>query len=256
MEPGKSIRNILRKQKCSYCKEEGHKITNCNNINLILFGELCRHKKNYDSERGNIDFAIWLISYYLEEEDSLSIIKAYAISRCKIRLNLHIHKYLEAIINYEYNILNDIESSDYIKLPEVEELGEFYNDNDNISIELMMFILNNCNSNNYIYLYNIIYINICNSNNYINNIKPSIKGIEIIDLVNENNNSLSECGVCLQSNKRNKDMIEFDCKHKLCNRCTNKIMDMNKNLCCPYCRHNISSIKYSYGVELSFNIEK
>jgi len=239
MEPGKSIRNILRKQKCSYCKEEGHKITNCNNINLILFGELCRHKKNYDSERGNIDFAIWLISYYLEEEDSLSIIKAYAISRCKIRLNLHIHKYLEAIINYEYNILNDIESSDYIKLPEVGEFGEFYNDNDNISIELMIFILNNCNSNN-----------------YINNKKPSIKGIEIIDLVNENNNSLSECGVCLQSNIRNKDMIEFDCKHNLCNKCTNKIMDMNKNLCCPYCRHNISSIKYSYGVELSFNIEK
>ena len=125
----------------------------------------------------------------------------------------------------------------YSKL--VEELGEFYNDNDNISIELMMFILNNCNSNN-----------------YINNIKPSIKGIEIIDLVNENNNSLSECGVCLQSNIRNKDMIEFDCNHNLCNRCTNKIMDMNKNLCCPYCRHNISSIKYSYGVELSFNIEK
>ena len=221
MEIGSRIRRTLSRRKCSYCREEGHRINNCNHNDLLLFEDLCNIKKNQIDIFDNkvYRFTSWLVSYIILHTYIISIVKAYAISKCNSRLNLHINRYIEVICNKIYNIEDDITNSDYVQLSNTPII-------DGYIPSLLSYISNNI-------------------------IKHDINAT----IVKYNGpDKEKNCGICW-CDKNDQDFIKFNCSHETCNTCLNKIVGENNSTSCPFCRTKITKIQLNEGTKITFAIK-
>lgn len=220
MEIGSRIRRTFSCRKCSYCREEGHRINNCNHHNLRIFEDICNIKKDILNQFDNKvqRFTSWLIIYIISNSDMISIVKAYAISKCNSRLNLDLKIYIESICNKIYNIEDDIINSDYVQL------------SNSIIIDGSVPSL-------------LSYFQI-------------IKKYDINATIVKYNGPYKEknCGICW-CDKKSSDFIKFECNHETCNACLNKMITSDKIVPCPFCRAKITNIQLNEGTEITFTIK-
>jgi hypothetical protein len=246
MLAGQRIRETLRTRKCSYCKQAGHRINNCDHNNIQLFDELCRLKKTeienmesltisyeYSSRiltKGST-FLLWLTYFIINNPEQVENLKVYAVNKCNLRCDTSIERQIIYITNYIYDILDDINHENFIPIIMA-----------NNSWDRLTYRRSQINTN--------LILNIWGIAGFLES--PLIKGNSI---VYEGNNSEKECGVCLDSIKE-KNFITFGCKHELCSGCMNNIMKfkssyqyMNR---CPFCRDQINKIQFYKETELTF----
>lgn len=231
------IRQIARC--CSFCRQTGHNITNCQDNRLTTFEELCISQKNlFQLEENYIArFKDWLCSYYLN--DSL-IVKSFAIRKCGATTRTPVNGIIQIILNYIYNIYdtNSGESQDYIPLSS----EELYVDRLRTGILGLLMIQNN-NRNDL--LQNIItnYILYGILPDKIFNIEYKI---EPNSDVNKNvlNKQMCDCNICYES-VENVNFVKFNCNHEFCKICVKNILkNCNEYTIptCAFCRAEIKEI--------------
>jgi len=196
-----------RRNRCSFCRMEGHNRLVCNDQRLLDFELNCATKCQIMSET---DFYVWLTETY-ETNDS-HLLKTYAAKKTRIQFNnvrdISIYKdaitrYIYEIYKYQYNI-HDI----------VEDIRFAY-------LFLQMA-----------------------ENMYAKNEEPKKFEIEsIVEPLTNSVENISECCICFESYKK-EDFITLGCNHEFCNDCLKKTLlsDNREKPCCACCRTEVSTI--------------
>jgi len=215
------LRRLLRK--CSYCKETGHNISNCNHSSLTHFDSICLFKKS-ELINNPLQFAQWLALTSIENVNCNTLIKAYGISKhgCVLRDNMHV--VIEKITNKLYNLVENI-NEDYVRLPEMENSSATSIFNDMISFNLMTTLLS--------------------PRSVTAQIHPEEDEIVIKliydETVHKNVDSI-ECSICYET-KNTAEIVQLNCNHSFCKCCTKQIVETKPN--CPYCREKINKISFN-----------
>lgn len=233
---------------CSFCKESGHNIKNCNDSRLIDFEYDCSvHVHNAMSM---LDFSFWINDAY---SDNKQLLKSYAINKGLFK-NKDRHtffEYCEKISRYTCEIykpefLVEENEDDSLESMLVNLADHFGNQSeriampqfeiqDNVGIEriVMREMLS------YMLLRNLLNTGEEPPSVVKRKIKLTSKNIIYIDT-----NELCECTICL-NDKMEKDIIELQCDHQICKECVIQIIQTKKdgNPTCPYCRAEITGLK-------------
>jgi hypothetical protein len=211
---------------CSYCKIQGHNITQCNDRRLLVFQENLINRRNELLEIYSIDFSN-KISYFetwLYSNDQ-NLIKAYAIRYCGSCLRHTLQICVTKIINYIWDAQNNI-------------LGNYLNENNYIQFPS----LDESPNISYDFLSELILISI--QEHTIENRKFNIKPI-LCSLNEKECNDSEECNICYEVIK-NYDMTSLNCNHRFCGNCMSQLLkkcDRSKVPCCAMCRTEINYIK-------------
>lgn len=115
------INQLLLNNTCSFCGGTGHNIRTCNDSRIIDFELECADAKTLCSifvEPINC-FKLWLIDYYLDGNKG-TLVKTFAIRKCRCRISTNIDIMIERIISYFYDDV--FEYDDYfIPFPQIFE---------------------------------------------------------------------------------------------------------------------------------------
>ena len=207
------VRNIISgNRRCSFCNETGHNITSCNNHRLICFKDLCILNKGLcyltNEPRGN--FKQWLMNYYIEYTQ---VVKAFAISKCRCRLNSLPEFIIEKITSYifeEEEILPDY-------IPFIE--------GDDIAVQALLLL---------------------SLAGYENNRNKFSINTNIQPLDSDKAEEICDCAICYGDELREKNFIILNCSHKFCKDCFKGSLEhvpLSQELpTCALCRTEISSI--------------
>ena len=248
----KNLKSNYQSQKttrrCSFCKESGHNIKNCNDNRLLDFENDCSvHVQNAMSM---LDFTFWINEAY---SNNKQLLKSYAVNKGLIK-NKHNHTYFECcekiscymceIYKPEFPVEeNEDESLESMMLNLVHQFGNQserftipqFEIQDNVGIEriVMREMLA------YMLVRNLLNPGDQNQEVVKRKIKLTSKNIIYIDT-----NELCECSICL-NDKMEKDIIELQCDHQVCKECVIQIIETKKdgNPTCPYCRAEITGLK-------------
>ena len=215
------LRRLLRK--CSYCRETGHNISNCNHHSLIQFDSICLFKKSEINDP--LRFAHWLGLTSIESINGNTLVKAYGISKhgCILRDNMHV--IIEKITNKLYNLVENIDE-DYVRLPEMENSSATSIFNQMISFNLMTSLLLSPRS--------VAAAQIHPEEEIV---------IKLIydETVHKNVDSI-ECSICYET-KNAAEMVQLNCNHSFCKCCTKQVVETKPS--CPYCRTKIDKISFN-----------
>lgn len=214
------LRRLLRK--CSYCRETGHNISNCNHNSLSQFHDLCITIKI--QTENPLLFAHWLATTSLELINGNTLIKSYGVSKhgCRLRDNMHI--IIEKITNNMYGLIENI-NEDYVRLPELDTNNRPSIFSEMISFSLMTNLLSRVSTHTPIH--------------------PQEEEVVIKLIYNKNVNKdidNIECPVCYET-KDNTEIIKLNCNHNFCKCCTKQIVNNKPD--CPCCRKKIDQIIFN-----------
>lgn len=191
----------------------------CYDQQIELFHELCNLKKREIEISPNpnktVLFTEWIVEFLMENHGYSRLIMEYAIKKFNMSPNLHIHKYLESIINSTFNIQNDEQNEYYIRLPDE-------------SFELDGIVFNDVIGVQVIIRY------------YIFSTKTEFNDIKLTKIEYTGDYKEKKCDVCWDNITEN-NFTELNCNHSACSLCINKIMIYNP--VCPFCREKIVSVK-------------
>jgi hypothetical protein len=211
------IRNIARRNCCSFCRQTGHNIKRCNDIRFEQFYYLCeRVQFSYGIEAVGIDsFNNWLCAFALTNEENRHLVRSFGVRYTNSTIRMPLFSIINKIVNfiYSYNhMFNTIVDVDFISLT-----------------------LNNFTDNN-------------NSNHSAkSNVKIQMKDHSNIDLEENKNKDLCiECSICYEENIPEKKCIKLNCNHKFCKDCiinTLKTCNYNKSLSCALCRTIVTTME-------------
>uniref|UniRef100_A0A6C0EQC9 RING-type domain-containing protein n=1 Tax=viral metagenome TaxID=1070528 RepID=A0A6C0EQC9_9ZZZZ len=224
---------------CSFCRQNGHNITTCNDSRLTLFEELCKSQKTlFELEENPIEkFTDWAFEYYLS--DSL-LVKSFAIRKCGSTTRTPLINLIDTVVNYIYNIdTYSNANEDFIPLSQELQFHRFITgaagllllqQNNNGEI-------NNPNNSEIISRLEVIISNFILYGNLGNNIKYDV------DLTNRST-SLCDCSICYES-VEHINFVKFNCKHEFCKDCAKHILtncEQYKTPTCALCRAEIKEI--------------
>ena len=208
-----NLRNIARC--CSFCRESGHNIRNCNNEQIINFGNECEIKKHLcdlTAESKN-NFKEWLIRYYLSAA-GCEVVRAYAISKCGCRLQTNIDIIIEKIIDKMY-------PADYIE----EEIIPVNQDDAMLAVRFLRFL------------------------RYYSPLVPeepnqsfNIAG-KVVLLDENKTEEICDCAICYEEELQMKNFVTLNCQHKFCKDCLkNSFKSVQRVPTCALCRAEITNI--------------
>jgi hypothetical protein len=207
-----NLRNVVRC--CSFCREQGHNISNCNNQRIIDFGNECLIKKHlYDlTADSKNNFKEWLMTYYLTVDGE--VVKAYGISKCDCRLRSNIDTIIEKIIDHMY-------PADYID----EERIPVMNEDAMMTVRILQFL------------------------RYYSSLVPeeSNRSFNItgkVVLLDENKSEeICDCAICYEEELQVKNFVTLNCQHKFCKDCLkNSFKNVQRVPTCALCRAEITNI--------------
>jgi len=241
-------------RKCSFCKNPGHTLKNCNDNRLIAFNEYLFYIKdliildntgelnNYLPEDNSVYNSIvkiekmekFIYDFCLESAENKKKIKQFASRFCRCRLRSRLQVSVNKIIVYLFQLnFSLIINHAFNNTPFSEETP--------IRIScilngiLINYLWNNTQSSNdnyerdleYSTIVSKIKINLVHLFHYKNNDEVNME----IDI---------ECSICY-NNYKLEDCVKFNCKHDFCVECTNQLIK-NKHSNCPNCRSEINEI--------------
>lgn len=191
----------------------------CYEQQIELFHELCNLKKREIELSPNpnktVLFTEWIVAFIMDNNGFSQLIMEYAIQKFNMPLNLHIHKYLESIVNSTFNIQNDPQNEYYIRLPDETFELDGIKFNDVIGIQVIVRY-------------------------YIFTIKTDDNDIKLTKTEYTGDYKEKRCDICWDNITENK-FTELSCNHSACSICINKIIIDNP--VCPFCRGKIVSVK-------------
>ena len=242
-----NLRRIIRK--CSYCKSTNHIINSCDAYSLTIFEQLCTSKKNIfiSMDSPSYLFASWL-SFYVIEYSCYSMVRAFAVSRCGVRLRTHMNICIEKVTNYIFGILDDVENANYIQLPRSDHVPRHLNDS--ITTEWIMnlgfslSVIAEINTH--------IGIGYQNQNQTYNESFHDKYNVYVRETerteTTENTNAVEVedncCRICYESTEPT-HFVKLNCGHEFCEKCTKKLCTQDKYSYarCAYCRTTITDIE-------------
>lgn len=219
---------------CSFCRELGHRVPNCNDQRLIDFEILCNTKKVLcEIETTILDdaknrFRNWLYDKMLYQPQT---IKAFSYSRCGATRRTDPSDILNKIVEYVFRV-DEPTNDDFIP----------FNNNDS-----NRFLTNDLSLA--FSLLNISVTQIGQQNN--EQIGSSLQTINtIIEQIDECElDAHFECNICCDETLTIKKSCKLNCKHKICVICVSSIIktsqSQNKLASCAYCREVINEITAS-----------
>ena len=221
---------------CSYCNKSGHRIYNCNDSSLLIFGNRIEAQLRdgiiIEDEDTQNEYSIiqntlnrWLYLYSIDNSD---IIFAYAVSKCNASLLNNLQECINMIIKH------------YIPEPE-EEFISFVDDADSVYLQSNV---DNDFSNTLLFL-----------RQHTEEHTEQIKVVNInIDSESESESESdsdsnkyydSTCVICGEE-KHRYQMVKLNCTHWYCDKCTLSLLESNqsnnKEHSCPLCRCKIKTI--------------
>jgi hypothetical protein len=218
-----NLRNIIRC--CSFCREQGHSINNCNDQRIINFGNECliqKHLFDYTDDSRN-NFKNWLMTYYLEMDREL--VKAYAISKCDCRLRSSVDFIIDKIVEHIYPEQNGNEE-DVIPL-----IDEIIQDDNLLTLRILQFLRYYTRINN-------------------ESLNDSEQKLDITVQIEENDkmeiDKNCDCAICYEDNLSEKNFVKLNCQHNFCKDCLQtclKNVYINQQIpSCALCRAEITTI--------------
>ena len=244
--PGQRIRNILNQRKCSYCRGEGHNVTNCNNTTLLELELFFLEKKSEFSimNAPQQHFTTWLMEVLTIVDGGTHLIKSYAIRKCNGRSRDDIFTSISKIVQYIYR--EDAPVLDYIPIHEPVGSEAYYsNDRMRTLIDVVNFniYINNVQINRNLYMNSFI--------NSVNNLSPithtnNFKQIHcnFKEVKDQSELSIkSDCSICYDT-KEEREYIAVDCGHKFCKDCSINLVKTKVVPCCALCRSEIRTFEY------------
>ena len=208
-----NLRNIARC--CSFCREQGHNISNCNNERIIIFGNECLIKKHlYDlTADSKNNFKEWLMSYYLSPNGE-EVVRAYGVSKCNCRLRSSIDVIIDKIIDNMY-------VEDYVD----EEIIPVMQEDVMLTVRILQFL------------------------RYYSQINPEEPNQKFtittsVEVLDENKlEETCECAICYEEELLVKTFVTLNCQHKFCKDCLkNSLKSVQSIPTCALCRAEITNI--------------
>jgi len=225
--PNNNINLNRYRNKCSFCRFEGHNITRCNNnklinINtyLILLKNTLTLFNNHNRVLSIIDFENYLYNYCSQSVNNAKLLQYVACRFYNTRLRSPIQISINQIILRLFDInIEWLINNEYNFIP--------FNQNTPIRIS---HIINGILLNYY-------------SNGIIDNCDNVFTNYEIkMEKYNDdkNVNIEIECSVCYNSSKKT-SFVSLNCNHEYCIECTEQFIN-KKITTCPYCRNKIVNL--------------
>jgi hypothetical protein len=222
-----NMNQLLLNNTCSFCGDTGHNIRTCNDSRIINFELECVDAKTLCSmfvEPINC-FKLWLIDYYLDGNNG-TLVKAFAIRRCRCRISTNIDIMIDRIISYFYENQENDENDYFIPFPQIFE--SIFAESDTLDEE------------------------------------PTRKfniGINKIIDQNENEDESQdhcECAICYEDAIPQTNSVTLNCNHKFCKDCFKgclKNTPSHKHVpSCALCRADVNTIiVYSESVKDEFD---
>jgi hypothetical protein len=205
-----------RRNRCSFCRREGHNRLRCDDPRLIEFEFICADKCQTMSET---EFYDWLS----ETNDSV-LLKTYAAKKTRIPFDniRNISVYKDAITIYIYET--------YKYQHNVSHVEDDFESRMNASLQ-------NDIRSTYFFLEMIHTILLRREEQ---SRKFSIQSIlQEDDLTKE----IGECCICFE-NYNKSEFVALNCNHEFCNSCLKKALtsDNRPKPCCAYCRTEVTTM--------------
>ena len=251
-----NARSRSRVTLCSFCRNEGHNITNCNDERLNEFENLLNQKK--DECNGSIrEFNVWLLS----EEVEYRLIKAFAVRKCGGVSRDNLQTCCDNIADYiwgeGYEEVNNNAWIEYDMLNFLHDISE-----NNVDMERLNLILSEngmidplTNSVSSLFMLSLISTIRQEQQLYDNELNNRNKIVVDLDthsvcIGNE------DCSICYEPIER-KNFVKLDCNHSFCKGCIQSIaVNCHQNYTthkCAMCRNNVKQMT-AYDVKVKEEI--
>jgi hypothetical protein len=215
------VRNIH----CSFCRELGHTILNCNSSLLCNFELQCiNHILNIDNSTNiELTFRNFLLSTAIQ---NLQLVKAFAVRYCSATKRDNCSTCINVIILYFMPLIED-----RIEQLFILELNSFAGE-----LPLNITIVNITPPDQNILFEptpNTFYMN----RNRINYIHITITTSNTIYNLDEK----CDCNICYEEHEI-KNFIKLECSHEFCKNCIKNILK-TPQICCALCRNQITNFE-------------
>jgi hypothetical protein len=252
---------IRRQPACSFCRNHGHNVKNCNDVRLTDFEETCQVYMIFCNSREI--FKDWLLgTYNVFDPYNKCLLRTFIIKKCNATMRTPMFYCPDLISNYMYRTYvqqnqpqmnnNNLNSPEFIQF-----MSDLYNNNPDYDQDVYQAFNDRNEQINGMQLaigremFNVF--NMAYSRYLTQDQMPRNKKYNISLLLENNNNHTNnkntdnenmDCSICLE-NKSNDTFVKFDCQHEFCKDCVVQcLQNNNKNvLCCALCRGNTKTFK-------------
>lgn len=216
--------HIKKIYKCSFCKELGHKINQCNSKNIGVLYKKCIEALVFSTNIFNNNVFIYIWLYYLRISERIILSNKIFNNNKKnnSKFTILVNKLLE----------NESDNLDFI---------EIFNEIDDETIQFYIQLINIEFKGHYMrefYLNKITSFKSCQR-------KFTIE-TEIISIESDESN---ECPICLDNTNISNKLIKTNCNHNYCDKCLKRYLyslnnDVNIKPCCACCRTPIQKLYF------------
>jgi hypothetical protein len=238
--------NLPTRRCCSFCRQQGHNISRCNDIRLREFETECL--RNYRDLTEENEFRNWLTDYSTLEPN---IVRAYAVRNCDCSVKSYMFVCIEQIIRRMRSINNENVEEDEVLDDALEEQVEpqtnSSEDRNSRIIELVISLAlgqrqRQINPQDllvammFMEMFDIMYNK--NTDHRRFNIERRV--------VQMDDTSDCECNICYESFKKDK-FVKVNCGHEFCKDCMKQTLQnvISETPQCAYCRKEINSMELS-----------
>jgi hypothetical protein len=230
-----NLRAIVRNRCCSFCRQPGHTINNCNDVRISNFELECVNRKLLfeTTEEPIYRFSQWLSEKYL---DSPLLVKSFAIRKCNCTLRSSVQLCIDSIKNYIFNIYNEEETVAFIPFSNEDAIG--VTENGILSIAGILMLSGFSNET----ITEILVSRFLNINSQVINsqvIKYNFTTM-IETLEKKEQDEKCECSICFENLEKEK-FAKLNCSHEFCSDCLVSSIKAN-NTRCAFCRTDIRNI--------------
>jgi hypothetical protein len=236
--------NLPARRCCSFCRQQGHNISRCNDVRLREFETECL--RNFRDLTGENQYRDWLTDYSTLEPN---IVRAYAVRNCDCSVKSYMFVCIEQIIRKMRTITNENVEEQVVD-DNFEENTESNSTQDRNSriIELVISLAlgqrqRRINPQDlltammFMEMFDIMY-NKENLNGRRFNIERRI--------VQSDDISDCDCNICYESYSKDK-FVKLNCGHEFCKDCMkqtlqNIVLDTPH---CAFCRKEINTMEMS-----------
>lgn len=248
---------------CSFCKRNGHYVNTCNHPRLRNFENICINE--FKRLNSRVEFKNWLLEYSVQD---ITLIKAYAVSRCGVTLRTSIDLVMDSVVNRVVWLINQETirqrmhptaeaqppaPQEPVAQPagsEIPEL-EFVTETTRMMFSLFGQNVLHINSHNVLrdvsqndILMSLMFLEMIGGirNEHMQNRRFDI-GAKIVEC---QESEKCECNICYENCEKS-IFIKLDCGHEFCKDCTKQSLKnvRTENPQCAFCRAEIKNLELS-----------